>query len=687
MEYISTSALANELDIKSADLFDKLKTLGWIERKNDKWLLTELGKQKGGQTRNNPKFGEFVVWPENISLDGGQQKEKPKLLNATDKTMKGIIKSNVLRCLFVFVAIPNMLMAQDRTLDPRTVDPDRVSDQAWLGISNVNNMFFNAYYDSTEKIYRYFPYSFTDSSGFAESWKKVTSLFVNSDKSFFEEHWQVYMEYGKTTTSLIFKDLNGKGKFSFTGNRNIELKKNVDFSVYPAGRVFEDAVLIVQNDPDSAMLYSLDLAGNKQELLIKCSGNIGEEMVADMGKKMLAASITGNRLLLLDLASRSATIIEGVSLPFTFKICNANNKLVIFSEGKFDNVKPEVIVYTIDLEAKKVVAENTWKGKGYLPDQLFVSNSMQYLVTAPKKVELYSLPDLTCLAVAVSPQLLKECHIVDSMDASFMIFKKNITARVEADIAKYQKEGYSVQSWNPDFNMNKDYVYKYMIYCAGGGTPSLLFDVFTNLGNYSLTNVSQKMKNVKPVERFKEENIVRFEADVTTTAGYYGKVEPSIDADPGTFYSYYNFHKPFERIVMKKKKTGTEINAVVMEMPREQLLKRQEKAEDPIAVKKKTAPAGKIECPACGGTGEKTSYNSKKCPSCSGGKVRCTMCGGGGRVYTRDRSRSEYCQYCHGAGSTYCYSCGGKGSTSSTGSSACKSCNGTGYISAGAPKR
>lgn len=83
MEYISTSALANELDIKSADLFDKLKTLGWIERKNDKWVLTELGKQKGGQTRNNPKFGEFVVWPENISLDGGHQKEKPKLLNAT----------------------------------------------------------------------------------------------------------------------------------------------------------------------------------------------------------------------------------------------------------------------------------------------------------------------------------------------------------------------------------------------------------------------------------------------------------------------------------------------------------------------------------------------------------------------------------------------------------------------------
>lgn len=83
MEYISTSALANELELKSADLFEKLKTLGWIERKNDKWVLTELGKQKGGQTRSNPKFGEFVVWPENISIDNTQQKEKSKLLNAT----------------------------------------------------------------------------------------------------------------------------------------------------------------------------------------------------------------------------------------------------------------------------------------------------------------------------------------------------------------------------------------------------------------------------------------------------------------------------------------------------------------------------------------------------------------------------------------------------------------------------
>lgn len=83
MEYISTTALANELDIKSNELFVKLKTLGWIDRENDKWILTDIGKQKGGQTRNNPKFGDYIVWPENISIDNGQQKEKSKMLNAT----------------------------------------------------------------------------------------------------------------------------------------------------------------------------------------------------------------------------------------------------------------------------------------------------------------------------------------------------------------------------------------------------------------------------------------------------------------------------------------------------------------------------------------------------------------------------------------------------------------------------
>ena len=84
MDYISTSSLASELDMKSSDLFDKLKLDGWIIRKDEKWILTELGKQKGGQTMSNPKFGEYVVWPENISINNHENsKTSSQFLSST----------------------------------------------------------------------------------------------------------------------------------------------------------------------------------------------------------------------------------------------------------------------------------------------------------------------------------------------------------------------------------------------------------------------------------------------------------------------------------------------------------------------------------------------------------------------------------------------------------------------------
>ena len=84
MEYLSTTSLAYELNLQVNELFHKLQSLGWIERKNDKWTLTNLGKQKGGQNTNSPKFGEYIVWPENISIaNDTDSSERSRLLNAT----------------------------------------------------------------------------------------------------------------------------------------------------------------------------------------------------------------------------------------------------------------------------------------------------------------------------------------------------------------------------------------------------------------------------------------------------------------------------------------------------------------------------------------------------------------------------------------------------------------------------
>jgi hypothetical protein len=83
MEYISTTGLASELNVPTGDLFNKLKDIGWIERSNEKWKLTPKGKEKGGQTRNVPNIGEFIVWPENIEIEDNQHKTKRTYLNAT----------------------------------------------------------------------------------------------------------------------------------------------------------------------------------------------------------------------------------------------------------------------------------------------------------------------------------------------------------------------------------------------------------------------------------------------------------------------------------------------------------------------------------------------------------------------------------------------------------------------------
>ncbi|MDI3319441.1 hypothetical protein [Pinibacter soli] len=84
MEFLSTTTIAKELDMPAAELFSLLRSLGWIDRKQDKWILTAVGKQKGGQTRTNPKFGEYIVWPEDIPLDIFEDDvKKTTLINAT----------------------------------------------------------------------------------------------------------------------------------------------------------------------------------------------------------------------------------------------------------------------------------------------------------------------------------------------------------------------------------------------------------------------------------------------------------------------------------------------------------------------------------------------------------------------------------------------------------------------------
>lgn len=64
-KYLSATAISKEIGLSSKDLNHKIEKLKWIERKNDEWILTSLGKSKGA-TMKTGQYGEYIVYPETI---------------------------------------------------------------------------------------------------------------------------------------------------------------------------------------------------------------------------------------------------------------------------------------------------------------------------------------------------------------------------------------------------------------------------------------------------------------------------------------------------------------------------------------------------------------------------------------------------------------------------------------------
>lgn len=67
-KFLSTTALSKEVGVSSKDLFVKFEKLNWIQRRNDNWVLTSLGKNKGAKTKKG-QYGEYISWPDTIIND------------------------------------------------------------------------------------------------------------------------------------------------------------------------------------------------------------------------------------------------------------------------------------------------------------------------------------------------------------------------------------------------------------------------------------------------------------------------------------------------------------------------------------------------------------------------------------------------------------------------------------------
>lgn len=64
-EKLSTSKLAAKLKLKTSELFEILIIGGYVEKIDDKHILTNAGIASGGEAKEN-RYKKYIVWPENF---------------------------------------------------------------------------------------------------------------------------------------------------------------------------------------------------------------------------------------------------------------------------------------------------------------------------------------------------------------------------------------------------------------------------------------------------------------------------------------------------------------------------------------------------------------------------------------------------------------------------------------------
>ncbi|MGY3717668.1 hypothetical protein ACWE42_19325 [Sutcliffiella cohnii] len=89
-KYLSTTVLSKELGMATKELFEVFDKSGYINRVDNAWVLTDLGKEKGGTIRKHPQHGNYIAWSEKIKSDSiftqqqnDDEESAKNLLNAT----------------------------------------------------------------------------------------------------------------------------------------------------------------------------------------------------------------------------------------------------------------------------------------------------------------------------------------------------------------------------------------------------------------------------------------------------------------------------------------------------------------------------------------------------------------------------------------------------------------------------
>jgi len=69
VKLVSTTALAKVLGVLPKELFSDLLKCELVYKEADAWQLTEKGKEQGGEYKESKKYGKYVVWPEDMTMN------------------------------------------------------------------------------------------------------------------------------------------------------------------------------------------------------------------------------------------------------------------------------------------------------------------------------------------------------------------------------------------------------------------------------------------------------------------------------------------------------------------------------------------------------------------------------------------------------------------------------------------
>jgi hypothetical protein len=80
---ISTTALAKKLALEKRELDSLLQEQGLIVRGDDGWELAPAGIEQGGEYTESPKYGRYIVWPEDLQPESVSSESSAGLVTAT----------------------------------------------------------------------------------------------------------------------------------------------------------------------------------------------------------------------------------------------------------------------------------------------------------------------------------------------------------------------------------------------------------------------------------------------------------------------------------------------------------------------------------------------------------------------------------------------------------------------------